>query len=147
VKLSQPKANADHVPLLSPLSQTALVSSIYLFTTPMVMPVNPQATGVMGAAGGPPPVTVPSPFPHAGNQQDLNYVMNLLNQLSEQVRQNREQTEHIVEGVRQIHTRKQIPATAGENPEPNGEAKQEQPQESQSEHCYCPMNGRVTLDC
>lgn len=85
----------------------------------------------MGAAGGPPPPVVPNPFPHAGNQQDLNYVMNLLNQLSEQVRQNREQTEHIVEGVRQIHTRKKTPANAGEPPEGNGGAKQE-PQDSQS---------------
>jgi len=102
----------------------------------MVMPVNPQATGVMGAAGGGPPPVVPSPFPHAGNQQDLNYVMNLLNQLSEQVRQNREQTEHIVEGVRQIHTRKQAPGTASETLEANGEIKQDAPGESHSMHYY-----------
>jgi len=102
----------------------------------MVMPVNPQATGVMGAAGGGPPAVVSSPFPHAGNQQDLNYVMNLLNQLSEQVRQNREQTEHIVEGVRQIHTRKQAPGTVAETAEVNGEGKQDQPQETHSMHYY-----------
>jgi hypothetical protein len=71
----------------------------------------------MGPAGVLPSASMPnSMLPHAGNQQDLNYVMNLLNQLSEQVRQNREQTEHIVEGVRQMHSKKAATSSQSSSP-------------------------------
>lgn len=39
---------------------------------------------------------------HAGHQQDLNYVYSLVGELSEVLRQNREQTSKIVRGVARI---------------------------------------------
>lgn len=88
------------------------------------MPINTQSNGLM-SAGGLPPLSIPNSLPHAGNQQDLNYVMNLLNQLSEQVRQNREQTEHIITGVRHIHDRRDTASTTttqDDLPLPNGDS-------------------------
>lgn len=98
----------------------------------------------MAGTGGLPPLSIPGGLPHAGHQQDLNYVMNLLNQLSEQVRQNREQTEHIVAGVRQMHDRHDPVLTSSiqdDSPATNGDSttdsapssSQQQPQQLQSQ--------------
>jgi len=93
------------------------------------MPINTQPNGAM-SSGGLPPLSVPTSLPHAGHQQDLNYVMNLLNQLSDQVRQNREQTEHIVAGVRHIndHRDTTFTSTAQEDsPTTNGDSHADAP--------------------
>lgn len=120
----------------------------------MIQPIDSRRqSNAMGPAGVLPSAIMPNPMlPHAGNQQDLNYVMNLLNQLSDQVRQNKEQTEHIMDGVRQINAKKAAstsqsssPASSfpqvadGNEPEPNdGDPPVEDnsaPQESQSTLC------------
>lgn len=98
------------------------------------MPVNTQAAGGMGP-GVLPNISIPNILPHAGNQQDLNYVMNLLNELSSQVRENRENTERIVEGVRRIHVRGQNAAPGpqvADSSDPDGEPNEHRPAESTS---------------
>lgn len=68
-------------------------------------PTTPRQGGSQMPNGTGAALMVASGLPHAGYQQDVNHVYELLGELSEVLRQNREATQHVRESVVRLSTR------------------------------------------